>query len=213
MKIISHRGFWKETYEKNSKLAFSRAIKNGFGIETDVRDYCGSLVISHDIPSYKAQTFENFLICYLQDLIPKTDPPFLAINIKSDGLQSKLEELLKKYKITNYFVFDMSIPDAIGYLNSNINVFMRNSEHEVLSEFFGNINGIWLDQFYRDWYSLEYINTMLKRWGTICVVSPELHGRDYINCWKLLKKLPLKSINNIMLCTDYPLNAKEYFCE
>jgi len=29
----------------------------------------------------------------------------LALNVKADGLQIKLKELLQVYKITNYFVF------------------------------------------------------------------------------------------------------------
>jgi hypothetical protein len=213
MKIIAHRGFWKEPYEKNSKIAFSRAINNGFGIETDVRDYFGSLVISHDIPLSGVQTFKEFLDCYLKDSITQIEPPFLAINIKADGLQSKLKELLEEYKITNYFVFDMTIPDTIIYLNSDINVFMRKSEYEDFPESISNINGIWLDQFNSDWYTEEFLNMQLYRWNYVCVVSPELHGRKYNNCWKLLKKVSEKENNKLMLCTDYPKQAKEYFGE
>ena len=51
MKILAHRGAWNTSDEKNTVLAIKRAFCHGWGIETDVRDYCGKLVISHDIAS------------------------------------------------------------------------------------------------------------------------------------------------------------------
>ena len=49
MKIIAHRGYWLEQSEKNTLVAFERAIKCGYGFETDYRDYCGKIVIAHDV--------------------------------------------------------------------------------------------------------------------------------------------------------------------
>lgn len=37
--------------EQNKLVAFKRAINFGFGIETDIRDFNGKLVISHDLPN------------------------------------------------------------------------------------------------------------------------------------------------------------------
>ena len=51
MQIISHRGYWEKAAEKNSTVAFQRSFQLGFGAETDVRDFNGELVISHDIAS------------------------------------------------------------------------------------------------------------------------------------------------------------------
>ena len=61
----------------------------------------------------------------------------LALNIKADGLQIPLKQLIKKYEITNYFVFDMSIPDALVYIDLNFNVFTRQSEYEKEPSFYG----------------------------------------------------------------------------
>ena len=36
--------------EQNKLVAFKRAINSGFGIETDIRDFNGKLVISHSLP-------------------------------------------------------------------------------------------------------------------------------------------------------------------
>ena len=46
MKIIAHRGFWIKDSEKNTVKAFERALENGFGIETDLRDYNQKIVAS-----------------------------------------------------------------------------------------------------------------------------------------------------------------------
>ena len=89
MEIISHRGFWNNTRGKNSVHAFVSALSSGFGIETDVRDYDGNLVISHNIPNENSQTVDSFLNSF-----SKSENNYnlcLAINIKSDGLQSKVK--------------------------------------------------------------------------------------------------------------------------
>ena len=51
MRIISHRGYWKQEIEKNSDIAFHRSFRLNIGTETDFRDYKGELVISHDVPT------------------------------------------------------------------------------------------------------------------------------------------------------------------
>ena len=48
MLIISHRGYWGQNVNKNTKDAFKRSFNLGFGTETDIRDHDGTLVISHD---------------------------------------------------------------------------------------------------------------------------------------------------------------------
>ena len=64
MKIIGHRGYWLQETEKNSEVAFYRSLQNGFGIETDIRDYCGKIVISHDIAKAGSILFGKFLEDY-----------------------------------------------------------------------------------------------------------------------------------------------------
>ena len=51
IEVISHRGLWKKLEEQNTIEAFYDSLEAGFGIETDIRDNCGDLVISHDIPT------------------------------------------------------------------------------------------------------------------------------------------------------------------
>ncbi len=213
MNIISHRGYWVNQCEMNTDVAFNRAMVNGYGIETDVRDYNGDIVVSHDIPSGNPQTLDDFLHIY--NIIFKNQPkkPYLAINIKSTGLGKGLSNILDRHNITNYFVFDMSIPDTIDCLSLDLAVYMRVSEYEDIPRLPYNISGIWLDQFNGDWYTDELIVDLLNKWDKVCIVSPELHKRDYVYCWGMIKNIIQMYGDRIMICTDFPDIAMEYFCE
>ena len=98
--IIAHRGFWIKSNQKNSVEAFKLALENGFGIETDLRDFNGNIVISHDVPTESCITFHDFM-AIVQEYPPQT----LSLNIKSDGLQELSKKDLGSY--TDYFFFDM----------------------------------------------------------------------------------------------------------
>lgn len=206
MKILSHRGFWKAAEEKNKEIAMRRSFSLGFGTETDVRDFNGELVISHDIADSEAMSFGRFLEIYLE----YDKNLYLALNIKSDGLQLKLKELLQKYQVKNYFVFDMSVPDALGYLRSGAgNVFTRQSEYEKDPSFYEKATGVWLDSFEGDWFSDETIERHLSNGKMVCVVSPELHRREHLKSWNRYKSF--KQRDNFFLCTDFPEEAKKFF--
>ncbi|WP_347290660.1 phosphodiesterase [Kluyvera georgiana] len=211
MNIISHRGYWKTTEEKNKLEAFSRSFSLGFGTETDVRDYCGELVISHDIPIGNEISFESFLSVYSSF---KIDSP-LALNIKADGLQDKIESALSRYDIHNAFVFDMSVPDELIYLkNTKNNVYSRCSEFEQDVAFYDSCSGIWLDCFNSIWYDDSIIKKFINDGKSVCVVSSELHKRDEtLAHWTLLKKWNLVNESNLILCTDLPEQASEFFKE
>jgi hypothetical protein len=210
MNIIAHRGEWSCESEKNSRKSFIKAIENGFGIETDIRDYRGELVISHDMPQEKNISLEDFFELY-NKLSVSRNSQVLALNIKSDGISEHLNELIKKHNIQNYFVFDMSIPDAMSYIKDGIKVYSRMSELEGESGLHFMANGIWLDQFYGVWYTPKYLNLLIERYSQICIVSSELHGFSEFECWEVLAKLSKEDRSDITLCTDYPKIAQEFF--
>lgn len=208
MKILSHRGYWKKEEEKNQKIAFERSFSLGFGTETDIRDFNGELVISHDIADEKSMSVEDFFKIY--NKYDNTLP--LALNIKSDGLQVKLKKLLKEYNITEYFVFDMSVPDGLQYLKQDIKAFTRESEYEEKPSFYAESTGIWLDEFKNHWINEKVLEEHILNKKEICIVSPDLHKRDYDMEWQDYKNIENKlNINTIMLCTDYPEIARKYF--
>ncbi len=208
MLIMSHRGFWQSFEEKNKLSAFERSFNFGFGIETDIRDCNGSLIVSHDMAvadSVKVnELFElyNKYNCFLP----------LALNIKSDGLQVKLKNLLELYNIQNYFVFDMSAPETLQYSKQEIIFFTRMSEYEKNPFFYEKANGVWLDEFENHWISEEIVKKHIENGKKVCIVSPELHGRKYIDEWKHYREIEKEvESDKIMICTDNPFEAQEFF--
>lgn len=198
--ILAHRGYWKKEEEKNTKEAFKRAFDCGFGIETDLRDIKGEIVISHDMPKGNEMTFEEVLV-----LLDGRNLP-LALNIKADGMAFKIKKLLEKYNHTNYFTFDMSIPEMVVQHKMGLNVFTGISDIVPNPIMYKEVQGVWLDCFYSDWFSKKEIKEILDAGKKVCIVSPDLHKREYKNVWA-----KYKDVKGIMLCTDFPDEAKEYF--
>lgn len=205
MQILSHRGFWKNLSERNKKTAFERSFNAGFGTETDLRDICGKIVISHDMPQGGEISFEELL-----QLMDGRNLP-LALNIKADGMSAAILELLNKYNHTNYFTFDMSVPDMVVQLKQGLNVYTGLSDiirQPILAEEAG---GIWLDCFNSDWYQPETIDFWAKQGKKICIVSADLHHRDTDGQWQIISRCRHLNSDGIMLCTDKPDAALHYF--
>ena len=209
MEIISHRGYWKNNQEKNTHQAFKRSFDLNFGTETDVRDLNGKLVISHDIPTGQEMPLDEFL-----GLINGKEFS-IALNIKSDGLVHHLAEHLSKFNIKKAFVFDMSVPDQISYYrDGRLSFFSRASEYEPAISLYDECDGVWLDAFQSTWYDNDYIGKILSDGKKVCVVSSELHKRDdYKALWGMLAKSDFIDSDNLILCTDLPEDAVQFFKE
>lgn len=208
MRIIAHRGLWSTPNEKNSLRAIERAISAGFGIEVDLRDYRGKIVLSHDIPLGGEPTFDKF-VDLLQSMMPPDPPVPLAFNVKSDGLCTQLFEYKNVLSGLDYFVFDMSVPDMRSYVDSSISVFTRFSDIEPLPVLLDYTDGVWCDSFSDDGYSLDNYRKFLVQGKRICVVSPELHRRDHVPVWE--KIADLCESKDFLLCTDFPEEAAIFF--
>jgi hypothetical protein len=70
-------------------------------------------------------------------------------------------------------------------------------------------SGIWLDAFESEWYDTDTIAGQLSSGKRVCLVSPELHGRAHQTLWQRIADL--KDQPNLMICTDYPVEARDYF--
>ena len=205
MQIISHRGYWHKPEDKNTLIAFINTTQCLFGTETDIRDFNSELVISHDIPNSDSLKFDTVLEIF------KESGLLLALNIKADGLQKLLQQKLETANFSNYFVFDMSIPDTKQYLKLGFNVFCRQSEYEKNIPFYNEIKGVWLDSFEEIWYDKSLINQHLLLNKKVCIVSAELHNRSHLRHWEILKSWNLNNLGDTILCTDFPELAFEYF--
>jgi hypothetical protein len=205
VKILSHRGYWKSPQEKNSIAAFERSFRLGYGTETDIRDLSGSLVISHDPP----QSADALLADIFFRLHHRFDPGLpLALNVKADGLQRLLGEAMGRYSMTNAFVFDMSVPDMLQWAKCGISYYTRHSDLEPEPSCYDRAAGVWLDAFHGDWWDMDVVARHLDNGKQVCVVSPELHGRSREAVWEMLAACSLKNAAGLMICTDFPEDAK-----
>ena len=206
MRAVSHRGAWKVAREKNTLPSLAQAFDLGFGVETDLRDLGGRIVISHDMPTGNEPTFAEFLG------LPRSPGLPLALNIKADGLAAEVSAALEQLGgDDDAFVFDMSVPDTRSYLQLGVPVFTRMSEVERQPAWLEESAGVWLDSFSGTWFDNALVDNLLESGKRVCVVSPELHGRDHIPLWNQLAQLVDHS--GVLLCTDMPLEADKFFRE
>ena len=103
----------------------------------------------------------------------------------------------------------MSIPDMMSYVDTDIPIFTRLSDIENSPLLLDKTSGIWLDAFYSDWYSDEFLEELLNTSKQVCIVSPELHARDYSNLWSRLRRM--RKFDNLLMCTDHPEEANAFF--
>jgi hypothetical protein len=150
---------------------------------------------------------EMDLQTFLQLVGPKPLP--LALNIKADGLAGALSQAMKNYDRDCWFVFDMSIPDMRSHIEVGNPVFARMSEVEQHPIWLEKVTGVWLDSFKETWFENSLILDTISRGKKVCVVSPELHGRDPAQQWEQLR--PLSSCEDLILCTDLPVAANQFF--
>src|SRR5262249_46161083 len=152
--------------------------------------------VSHDPPSAKALPADELF--RLHQRIAADVP--LALNIKSDGLQALVGACLQKFGVRDYFLFDMAVPDAVGYLRKGMQVFTRHSELEREPAYYMRACGVWMDAFDEDWITASAVTAHLDAGKRVCVVSPELHGRDRLRLWQRMREVPAPP-GRLMLCT------------
>lgn len=171
-----------------------------FGIEVDIRSYEDNLIINHD-PFIKGELFLNWINYYNHGT--------LILNVKEEGLEEKLIQIMKKKKITNYFFLDQSFPFLIKWANlGEKNAAVRVSEYETIEtalNLSGKINWVWLDCFHNFPLEKKSIELLKDNHFKICMVSPELQGREplkYIP--KYFKILNDNQIKVDAVCTKNP---------
>ena len=210
MKILAHRGYWNTAIEGNSSKAIRTALEKGYGFESDVRDYMGRMVIAHNIADAMCQDAEE-VFGWLHEY---DDGYCFAINIKADGLKDILKTYLRKYNIQNYFLFDMSVPQMVEFREMGLRYFTRQSEVEPYPYMYEDAAGVWVDGFWStDWITEKMLVDHMDAGKEVCLVSPDLHGsKQYKNFWRKIKQYKLDDAK-ILICTDHPDEAKEYFNE
>jgi hypothetical protein len=138
---------------------------------------------------------------------------FLGFILLFSDYENLLNSTLEKYHISNYFVFDMSIPDMRLYINQEFNTFTRQSEIEVQPILYESVQGVWIDCFEDDWITKDILTAHLNANKKVCLVSPELHQRNHSPFWQQLTSMKILNHPNLLLCTDFPEEAQNILME
>ena len=210
--ILCHRGIWKKKIEQNSEVAIKKALENGFGVEIDLRYHEKNILISHDpLGRQRRSDIKAVSLETVFEIASATESKgYLALNAKEDNLQEEVRRLAIKYNIDRYFLFDMSVPDLIGGAKHDVNQFGRLSSYEDPCKIAEFCCGLWIDGFDNSEKIYGESLEIIKKWPRCAFVSPELHGREKKEGWKVLKQINQRH-SDMMICTDEPYEALEYF--
>ena len=168
------------------------------GIELDLRDKDNNIILSHD-PFSDGELFDDFLKKYDKNLI--------ILNIKSERIEWKVLDLLKKYNISNYFFLDSSFP-MIYQLSKNdeINIAIRFSEFESIESIKlvkNMVKWVWIDCFNNFPLNEESYNIIKNLGLKICIVSPELQGYNTDRIREFKKIINDNKFEIDAICTKY----------
>ena len=193
MEFIAHR---------INKLGELEKLSKKYGVEIDLRDNIdGKIYINHD-PFILGEDFEEYL--------KKYNHGTMILNVKSERIELKILELLKKYNIENYFFLDSSFP-MIKLLSDRgeKNIALRYSEYEgldTLENMQEKVDWIWVDCFTKLPVNNEIYRKIKEMWYKLCLVSPELQNQSE-KIEKYAKQIKNEKIEFDAVCT------KEYNIE
>ena len=207
--IYAHRGLWNKSIRPNSREALVSALKQGFSIETDIRDFGGKNIgISHDpilVGNSNIIKLEEYIDIFNKHADQNATS---ALNIKSDGLEDILINHSDLIDNSKFFFFDGSFPFLIRMKERGFVCFARISVFESISSF--PFDGLWVDLFQTDWL-INVQNIDFNLCKSVVIVSPELHNRSNTKLWNWMKDNRDAFPESLGLCTDLPKEAKEFF--
>ena len=191
MKLISHR---------RNTISELRATDPRYGIEVDLRSEGNRLIIHHD-PCIPGESFDEWINAYRHGT--------LILNVKEEGLESRLIATMEAKGISDFFFLDQSFPFLVKWSNAGehrcaVSVSEFESINTALS-LAGKVDWVWVDCFTQ--FPLnEYDAKALKDAGfKLCLVSPELQGRDAnVEIPKLASLLKELNIVADAVCTKRP---------
>jgi hypothetical protein len=167
-----------------------------YGVELDLRDRGDRLILQHD-PFQDGEDFEDYLEHYRHGL--------MILNIKSERIEHRVLKLIQLAGIRDYFFLDSSFP--------MIRTLVREGEHRVavrFSEFepvegalalAGQVEWVWVDCFTKMPLDARTYG-LLKKHFKLCMVSPELQGRDVATIAEFRQQLSAFPVDAV--CTKRP---------
>lgn len=149
------------------------ATDPSLGIEVDIRSHGSRLIIHHDA-FVDGEDFERWLDGYRHRL--------LILNVKEEGLEDRLIALMRERGIEDWFFLDQSFPFLVKTARrGESRCAVRVSEFEAIDTAMtlaGKVRWIWVDCFTRFPLDGAQAAALQAAGFSLCLVSPELQGRD-----------------------------------
>ncbi len=159
----------KVKHRANSLQDLSQ-VSREHGVEVDIRASSTDLYIAHD-------PFSSG--CLLRDYLAAYENELLILNVKEDGLEDAVVDLLTEFNVRQYFFLDQPFPSLLRNTILNRSCAVRVSEYERLPVGMQPISWIWLDSFTGNWaHLIQTIEYAEENSIKTCLVSPELQGRE-----------------------------------
>ena len=190
MQIYSHRV---------NTIELLKETPTKYGVEIDIRSYGNNLILHHD-PFKEGTAFTEWLAAYKHAGI--------ILNVKEEGLEIKILELMDKYKITDFFFLDQSFPFLRQTAKSGEQrCSVRISEYEnieTVMSLAGMISWVWVDCFTKFPLTKNQVSSLKDAGFKLCIVSPELQGRTQIKeVSQFRHHLESLNIKGDAVCTKY----------
>jgi len=170
-----------------------------YGVEMDIRSTGDRLILHHD-PFVEGDEFEKWLDHYNH----KT----LILNVKEEGIEYCVKELVDARGITDYFFLDLSFPFLVKMVNGGERrAAIRFSEFESLETVLmlaGRCDWVWVDCFTRLPIDAESFSKLQEAGFKTCIVSPELqqHSPEQIAAYR--RYLAKEGVVYDAVCTKRP---------
>ncbi len=191
MKLIFHR---------RNTVSELLATDSKYGIEVDIRSEGDRLIIHHD-PCVTGESFDEWIDSYRHGT--------LILNVKEEGLEARLIALMQSKGITDYFFLDQSFPFLVKWSKAGEHrCAVRVSEFESIEtalSLAGKVDWVWVDCFTRFPLSEHDARSLKDAGFKLCLVSPELQGRDAnVEIQQLASLLKERNIVADAVCTKRP---------
>lgn len=191
MRLIAHR---------RNTLAELLATPVEYGVEVDIRSFGERLVIHHDA-FVEGEDFNHWLDHYQHGT--------LILNVKEEGLEQRLLDLMKRKGIQDFFFLDQSFPFMVKTARQGERrCAVRVSEYECIDTALtlaGLIDWIWVDCFSRFPLSGDEAQRLREAGFKLCLVSPELQQRTSPEEIPVLRALLMdRGIVADAVCTKMP---------
>jgi hypothetical protein len=187
-------------YHRRNTISELLATDTRYGVEVDIRSAGDRLIIHHD-PFENGESFDQWINEYKHGT--------LILNVKEEGLESNLISLMQSKGITDYFFLDQSFPFLVKWsTEGEHHCAVRVSEFESIEtamNLAGRVSWVWVDCFTKFPLSEDDAICLKDANFKLCLVSPELHGRNAeIEIPALASLISARNIKCDAVCTQRP---------